>query len=153
VPVINTKNFGKVEVTENQRIHFKNGILGFEENKDYYLIIKEDSPFIWLQSAVNENLAFVLINPYIFMPEYKLKVSASDWDLIELDPEKEDHLVFAIVTIPGKPEEMSANLQGPVIINPKKKLGVQAISLDDQYHIKHPILPALKKILSANGDK
>jgi len=153
VAQINTKKFGKVDVEEKQRIHFKAGILGFEDNKDYYLIIKEDSPFLWLQSAENENLAFVLINPYIFMPDYNLTISPSDWALLDIVPETDDHLVFTIVTIPSNPEEMSANLQGPIVINPKKKLGVQAISLDDKYHIKHPILPALKQVLGTNGEK
>lgn len=150
---IKTKNFGVIEVEDKQLIRFNSGILGFELFKDYYLIIKDDSPFLWLQSAENENLAFVLINPYIFMPDYNLKINTSDWETIELDPAKEDHLTFTIVTIPGNPEDMSANLQGPIVVNPVKRLGVQAISLDDQYHIKHPILPALKKVLSSAGEK
>lgn len=146
---IKTKNFGEIEIEEKQKIAFPQGILGFENQKEYYLIIKEDSPFLWLQCSSDENLAFVLINPYLFMPDYNLKIGQKDWDVIDVKPE-DDYLVFAIVTIPANPEEMTANLQGPVIINPKKRWGVQAISLDDNYSIKHLILPALKKVLSQN---
>jgi flagellar assembly factor FliW len=57
----------------------------------------------------------------------------------------ENLLVFAIVTIPSNPSEMTANLQGPVIINPEKRLGRQAISLSDRYSVKHRILDEMKK--------
>jgi flagellar assembly factor FliW len=149
---IKTRNFGTMEVEEKQRITFNEGILGFEGYKEYYLIIKQDSPFLWLQSSENENLAFVLINPYLFMPDYNLSIGQKDWDLIQIEKDN-DYLTFAIVTIPANPEDMTANLQGPVVINPKKRLGVQAISLDDRYFIKHPILPALKKVLATGEEK
>lgn len=146
---IKTRNFGEIEVEEKQKITFPEGILGFEQYKDYYLVIKQDSPFLWLQAAEKENLAFILINPYLFVPDYGLNISQRDWDVIGSGP-NEDVLTFAIVTIPANPEEMTANLQGPVVVNPRSRAGVQAISLDDRYTIKHPILPALKKVLAAS---
>ena len=149
---IKTKNFGVIDIAENQKITFPEGILGFEDEKEYYLIIKDDSPFLWLQSAKTEGLAFVLINPYLFIRDYHLAINQRDWDVIQIDPHTEDFLVLAIVTIPENPEDMTANLQGPIIINPKKKLGMQAISLNDEYGIRHPILQNLKTVLS-QGDK
>lgn len=150
---IKTKNFGTMDIEEKQRITFPEGILGFPEQKEYYLIIKEDSPFLWLQSKEKENLAFVLINPYLFQPEYQLNVSSREWDILGINPDGDDFLIFAIVTIPENPEDMTANLQGPILINPKQKLGVQAISLDETHSIKNRILPALKKALDAGGEK
>lgn len=144
---IKTRHFGEIEVEEKQKIVFPEGILGFEQYKEYYLILKPDSPFLWLQCATNESLAFVLINPHLFMPDYTLTISHRDWDVIGCGPEDE-HIVLAIVTIPSNPEEMTANLQGPVVINPKNRTAVQAISLDDRHSIKHPILPALRKVLN-----
>lgn len=148
---IKTRNFGEIEVEEKQKIIFPEGILGFEQYKEYYLIIKEDSPFLWLQSAEKESLAFVLINPYLFVPDYNLNIPQRDWDVIASGP-NEDFLTFAIVTIPSNPEEMTANLQGPIVINPKNHTAVQAISLDEQYTIRHPILPALKKVLESSEE-
>jgi len=145
---IQTKNFGTIEIADTQRITFPEGILGFENEKEYYLIIKEDSPFLWLQSSKTESLAFILINPYLFIQDYKLEINHRDWDTIKIDPKEDDFLVFSIVTIPENPEQMTANLQGPIVINPKEKIGIQAISLNDEYSIRYPILDSLKKVLS-----
>ena len=60
-------------------------------------------------------------------------------------------LVLAIVTIPENPTETTANLQGRVIINTKKKLGRQAISLSDQYHVRHLILEEMKQVAGKEG--
>ena len=49
------------------------------------------------------------------------------------------------MTIPSNPSEMTANLQGPVIINPEKRLGRQVISLSDKYNVRHRILDEMKK--------
>ena len=46
---------------------------------------------------------------------------------------------------------MTANLQGPVIINPSKKLGRQAISLSDRYNVRHRIIDEIKKNQKAGG--
>lgn len=149
---IKTRNFGNIEIADTQKITFPEGILGFETEKEYYLIIKEDSPFLWLQSAKTEGLAFILVNPYLFIQDYKLEINHRDWESIKTDPKKEDFLVFSIVTIPENPEEMTANLQGPIVINPTDKIGIQAISLNDKYSIRYPILDSLKTVLS-QGEK
>jgi flagellar assembly factor FliW len=65
--------------------------------------------------------------------------------------EPESLLVFAIVTIPENPSLMTANLQGPIIINPEKKLGRQAISMNDRYHVRHRILDEMKKTSQTGG--
>ncbi|MFC1670955.1 flagellar assembly protein FliW, partial [Spirochaetota bacterium] len=45
-----------------------------------------------------------------------------------------------IVTIPENPKEMTANLQGPIIVNPHKRIGKQAISANEKYGVRHGIL-------------
>ncbi len=63
---LNTKNFGKIEIKEEDIIYFPDGILGFEEEKQFVIINNEDeqNPFHWLQSVQNPELAFVIINPF-----------------------------------------------------------------------------------------
>ncbi len=60
-------------------------------------------------------------------------------------------LVLSIVTIPEDPSGMTANLQGPVIINTAKRIGRQAISLNDRHHVRHRILDEIKKSSGAGG--
>ena len=73
-------------------------------------------------------------------------------DLEAVGAEKPDNLlVFAIVTIPENTSNMTANLQGPVIINPDTNLGRQAISLSEKYTVRHNILVELKKRSGKEG--
>ncbi len=137
---INTKPFGQIEVEEKQIIDFPDGILGFEfERKFVILDSTEHSPFKWMQAYSEPDLAFVIIRPIDFLMEYDLAISPADLESVKTD-KVEELLVFAIVTIPSDPSQMTANLQGPVIINPQKKIGRQVISLSDKYKVKHKIL-------------
>ena len=141
---IQTKAYGLIEIDEKQRITFPSGLYGFERYKEYALIDAHQPPFYWLQSLDDPQTAFVLINPYVFRPDYVLEVP--DGDLEEVgSPAHEDVLVFAIVTIPEDNTEITANLQGPVIINRKTRYGKQAISLSQEWETKHVIVSELAR--------
>ncbi len=143
---IKSKPYGEIEIDDKQVIDFSDGLLGFDYIKKFALLDVDDekSPFKWLQAMDEPALAFVVIQPEDFMAEYKLVVSQSDLDGVEA-VNKEGLVVLAIVTIPDNPSDMTANLQGPIIVNPEKKLGRQAISLSDKYHVRHKILEEMKK--------
>ena len=142
---INSKPFGAIEVDERQRLHFPHGILGFENLSNFVLLDASQPPFYWLQSLDEEAIAFVLIDPKLFKPDYLPEVAAEDLEEIEItDPS--DQLVFAIVTIPEKQEMMSANLQGPIIINKRTKTGRQSISKNPRWQVKHFIIEELEAV-------
>lgn len=134
-----------IDLNDDQIISFPEGILGFDHVKQFVLLEEDNSPFHWLQAVDEGDLAFVMISPLEFMNEYSLVISQSDLDVVEAES-PEELLVFSIVTIPAEnPANMTANLQGPVIINLAKHKGKQAISLSDKYGVRHRILEELKK--------
>ncbi len=149
---IKTRPFGEVEIDERQVIDFPEGIPGFDFVKKFAVIDNEDekSPFKWLQALEEPELAFVIIQPHDFMRSYEPDISKNDYKDVKAQG-PQDVLVFAIVTIPSNPSEMTANLQGPIIINPHEKLGKQAISLTDRYGVKHGILAEIKKSAEGGG--
>ena len=57
----------------------------------------------------------------------------------------EDLIVMAVVTVPSDGSAVTANLQGPLVINKKNKLCVQVILSDGRWTTKYAILDALKK--------
>jgi flagellar assembly factor FliW len=140
-----TKPYGPIEVDERQELHFPEGVLGFENLKRYVLLDAAQQPFYWLQSLDVVEIAFVLINPRIFRPEYRLQVAPEELAEIEVIP-GEEILDFAIVTIPENPMEMTANLQGPIVINRRNRLGRQCISADPGMKVRHPILQDLAPV-------
>ncbi|MEW5814151.1 MAG: flagellar assembly protein FliW [Spirochaetota bacterium] len=142
---IYTKPYGTIEVDERQKINFPFGILGFENLKNYALIDALQQPFYWLQSLDVPEIAFVLINPFLFRPDYTIDIP--DEELEEIGITKpEDCLVFTIVTIPENQTKMTANLQGPILINKNERIARQAISTNPKWRIRHYILEELAAV-------
>jgi flagellar assembly factor FliW len=137
-----TKAYGLIDVDERQKIIFPQGLFGFEKLTDYLLLDAERQPFYWLQSMDEEEVAFVLVSPFLFRPDYEVNISNEELDVIGLrSPEKA--LIFSIVTIPGDGGTITANLQGPLIINRDTRMGKQAILSDDRWKTKHDIMAEL----------
>jgi flagellar assembly factor FliW len=140
---IKTKPYGEIEVSEKQKIHFPDGLFGFEENRDYFLLDSREGPFYWLQAADHPELAFILIDPRIFKGDYQLSVREEDYENIGARDGKEV-IDFAIVTVPEDIQKISANLMGPIIINRRNRKARQAISENDEYSVKHYIMEEMK---------
>jgi flagellar assembly factor FliW len=140
---VETKAYGLIDVDERQKIIFPRGLLGFESLKDYVLLDAERKPFYWLQSIDNEKVAFILIDPFVFRPDYELNIDNEELRTIGIsDPQ--NALIFAIVTIPpndsGSEARMTANLQGPIVINRDTREALQAVLTDPAWKTKHDII-------------
>jgi len=137
-----TKAYGLIEVDERQKIVFPQGLLGFEDYKDFVLLDAEQQPFYWLQSMDSEKIAFILINPFLFRHDYEVNISDEELGEIGINsPEKA--IIFSIVTIPGDGGSITANLQGPIIINRDTRTGRQAILTDERWRTRHDVLGEL----------
>jgi len=139
---VQTKAFGAIDVDERQKILFPYGILGFESLKSYVLLDAAQPPFYWLQSLESPQIAFVLIEPRLFRPDFVLEVNPEELAEIDIHSPAEA-LVFAIVTVPEDPRLMTANLQGPIVINRERRIARQLISIDARWQLRHPILEEL----------
>ena len=140
-----TTRFGPLEIQEEQIIHIPNGIIGFPAERKYvFLEQKKGSPFLWLQSVDNGALAFVLIDPLLFKPDYRVEIGPEDAEVLGLKNGGETAQIMAIVNIlnrtqDGSPTAITANLLGPIVINPQKRLAKQVVNYDGQYSHRHPI--------------
>ena len=139
---IRTKAYGDMEISDRQRIIFPRGIFGFEELREFALLDSAQPPFYWLQSLQRVEIAFVLIDPRFFRPDYAPDVDPPELEEIEIKT-PEDMLLFAIVTIPEDSSRMTANLQGPLLINRRTSVGRQSISTNPQWGVRHVILEEL----------
>jgi flagellar assembly factor FliW len=146
--VIQSKAFGEIKVDQRQKIYFPYGLFGFEGHKEYVILDSEKPPFFWLQSLQDPQVAFILLSPFVFRPDYSLDISSQDLEEIEVE-EKDDVLVFSIVTIPENQQEMTANLQGPIVVNRKKRIARQCISTNTNWKIRHMVMDELKQARKA----
>lgn len=134
-----SKVHGKIQYELEEVITFKKGIPGFEEYKKYVASQMEDSPFKILHSLDNNELAFVIISPFDVVSDYEIKLSEEVIKNIKIE-NPEEVLLYSIVTVSRKAENITANLRAPLVLNIKEKLGEQLIVDKDEYKVKHPLM-------------
>ena len=143
---VTTSRFGRIEVSGEDIVRFEDGLLGFGEYHRYVILNannKNDSPFRWLQCLDDGNLAFVIIEPLNFMFEYDIEISDSDQEFVGLT-RSEDAVIYTIVSIPPNAQDMTANCQGPLLINAVNRKGRQIISSNPRHSIKTKILQEMQ---------
>lgn len=141
---VKTTRFGELELNPNDVITFNDGLLGFENLKKYFVVDPGDSTLIlWLQSIDDEKIAFPIIEPKIFKPDYTAKLLPTDLNGLELDSLQNAKL-YSILTIPSNVMEMNANLKAPIVINSAKKVGKQIVLADSKLTVKHEMYKELK---------
>lgn len=145
---LNTRIFGEIDIQEEKIINFPGGIIGFPELTDFALIhdVERDSqsPVKWLQSMQEATFAIPVMDPLSVVPDYNPMVEDELLKPIAItDPES----VFVLVTltVPKNVEEMSINLQAPIVINSDTKKACQVIVDTEKYPVKYKIYEILKK--------
>lgn len=153
--LIRTRHFGEIDLEENKIINFANGILGFENFKDYTLLYDnegEDRPDIsWLQSIEEPSLAIPVISPFLLREDYNPEVE--DELLKPLGELNNDNIVVLVsITVPTDITKMSANLKAPFIMNADTRKGCQIIVENSEYEVKYLFYDKLQAIKAARGD-
>ncbi|MGN0512786.1 MAG: flagellar assembly protein FliW [Lachnospiraceae bacterium] len=145
--LIKTKCFGDVDVAQEKIIRFENGIMGFEDYKEFTILFDSDKEasktIMWLQSVDEQALALPVVDPLLITDSYDPIVE--DELLASVGEIKEDDLLILVtLTVPSDITKMTANYKAPIIINAGTLKGVQLIAENDDYQIKHPVYDILK---------
>ena len=141
---IKTTRFGELEVNKSDIINFTDGLLGFENLKKYFVVDPGDNTLIlWLQSAEDDKIAFPIIEPKIFSPDYIARLTPFELAALELES-LNNAKIYSILTIPANVTEMSANLKAPIVINNNKKIAKQVVLQDSKLSVKHEMYKELK---------
>jgi len=141
MPDIETSRFGLVSYNKSDIIKFVKPILGFNELSEYIIISRPESePFKWLQSLNDPAVCFVVVDPRLVINDYIIDVSSHDIKLLDGSEKQEDYQIYVIVTVPrGRPEQMSVNLQGPIVLNIKRLTALQMVLNNPEYDIRYSI--------------
>ena len=126
-------------LAHEKKIVMKGGILGFEEIEEFLLFASEYEPFYWLQSSPDKSVSFLVVDPFLFFSDYEIDVDDSALEKIGIT-DANDVLVLSIITAPGNGNPITANLQGPLIINKQNNFCMQLVLTDDRWQTKHPLL-------------
>lgn len=140
---VQTKTMGVVQVDDSRVLDFPKGLFGFEEYHKYALIEAEYEPFFWLQSLDEKGLAFLLVDPFLIVNDYELDIDDKMLSDIGI-ASPTDVYVWSVVTVPADGGPVTANLQGPLVVNRKTQAALQVILSDSKWTTKHNILKALQ---------
>lgn len=145
--LLQTRVFGEVEIDENKMITFENGIIGFPDLKEFFIIRDEEkgsNAISWLQSKEETSLAIPVMNPLVIMEEYNPVIED---ELLKPLGEISEENIMALVTVrvPANIEEISVNLKAPVVINADTRRACQLILDDEKYPVRYPIYDIIKK--------
>ena len=144
---IKTRLFGEIHVEEEKIIQFPEGIIGFPECKEFTLIFDEEKgekkKICWMQSLDESVFALPVLDPLLVKEDYNPSVTEEVMGILG-NPSPENLLVLVTVTVPENIEEMSVNLQAPLIINVETRNACQVI-VSQEYPIKYKVYQLLKE--------
>ena len=137
-----TSRFGAIEIDETAVLTFPSGLLGFPRFTRWVLLDHDrEAPFQWLQAVDRGDLAFIVMDPLLVKPDYRIAIAPREVaDLGEAAGE--DYRVFVILTVPSPdPARVTANLRGPLVLNRRTGLGKQIVLTED-LPTRYPVFPA-----------
>jgi flagellar assembly factor FliW len=127
---IDTSRFGIVDIEPDDLLHFASGLLGLEECRHWVLLADAENDALgWLQSTSRPDVAFAVVSPRRFVPEYQMRVSKGELAPLDL----EDVRSAQVLSNVGKNDAgVTLNLKAPLVINLERRLGRQVITNGDQ---------------------
>ncbi|ODU57636.1 MAG: hypothetical protein ABT01_01925 [Clostridium sp. SCN 57-10] len=132
-----TRDFGELEIREEDVITFAQPLFGFESYKRFALIHNEEigEEMAWMQSLDEPSICFVLFDPSaladLFAPRLPESVGATLGE--------GEYICWVLCTIPQDVRKTTVNLKSPVFINPRSRNAAQII-LEQDYPVRFPLM-------------
>jgi len=132
-----TTRFGLIQTSESEVIRIPDGLVGFRSfTRFVQLPDSVVAGLSWLQSVTAPELAFGLIPPPLAVSDYRIELRPGDRAALELDEER-SALVYVILN--RNEGCLTANLQGPLVFNPVRRLGRQLVLTSSRYAVRYPL--------------
>ena len=129
-----SRRFGSLELADDQVIEFPSGLIGLGGSRFALVSTDDESPFRWLQSLEDPELAVPVTNPFWFFADYE--VNLSDADSARVGTESPE-AVDVWVTVRALPDEVTANLKAPIVVHAGR--GHQVINEARDFGVRTPL--------------
>jgi len=134
--------FGEFDANQGNILTFTEGLSGFETEIDFALLPFDpniECPLMWLHSLTRPDLAFVITNPNLYMPDYKVDLSDTEKRDIALGP-NDIMKVYVIVRVPEDYRQMTGNFLAPIVVNETRMICKQFVLTNPAYETRHFLL-------------
>lgn len=110
-----SSRFGELEIDEAHVVHFPSGLIGLGGSRYALLAHGEDTPFAWLHSVDDPDVALPVTNPFLHFPGYAVELSDDDTARIGAeDPATID--VWVTVRAVADAGGFTCNLRAPIVV-------------------------------------
>jgi flagellar assembly factor FliW len=147
MPQLETRRFGTTEYEPESIFQFPSGLPGFEAEREFVFLQRpQTDPLLFLQSISNAGLCFIALPILAADPQYRLQLTPEDRADLELPPEGDlaigkDILCAAILCAADESHpQPTANLHAPIVVNLRRRIGLQAVQMQSDYSYHHPLL-------------
>lgn len=135
---VNTTRFGTVSVEDDRVIDLPAGLLGFSGHEQWVLLQPDDDGiFFWLQSVDRADLAFVVTDPTLWITDYEATIRREQMEALGLDDFGSAQVFVIVNRYDGA---LTANLQGPLVVNVANRRGMQLVLADNRWTTRHEIV-------------
>jgi len=135
--------FGEIEYDPENVLQFPEGLVGFEELRDFVVMPNEkEGPLFWIQSVDDPQVAFILTDPTNFYYDYKVVPDGREREKLGIADDDACHVV-TVVTVPPD-RKITLNLAAPILFAPKTNKALQVILEGTQFSPRTP-LPEVEK--------
>lgn len=127
---VETFLFGSVEVNPESVITFPNGLVAFENSKQFMLAHEEvngEPASFTLQSIEDPSLAFQIVDPTALGFHYELALTDIESTLLQSPASEEVAVMLILFRQEGDKPTISPNLRAPLVINTKARVGLQKV--------------------------
>ena len=112
---IQSTRFGAVEVAPEAVLSFPRGLIGLGGSRYALLTTDPESPFSWLHSLEDPDLALPVTRPWEFFPGYEVIVSDEDAAALGLGGDAPAD-VWVTVRAAASIEDFTVNLRAPILV-------------------------------------
>lgn len=114
---LQSTRFGTVEVEADAVLSFPRGLIGLGGSRYALLTTDPESPFSWLHSVEDPDLALPVTRPWQFFPGYEVVVSDEEAATLGIGGDAPAD-VWVTVRAAASIEDFTVNLRAPIVVTP-----------------------------------
>jgi len=139
--ILENTRFGRVAIEPEKIISMPCGMPGFPGKRRYVVLERPEIwPFFYYQSVDDPQLAFVIMDPFLFEADYAVDLGKCIAEMAWTGDGPEALKIYVIVNAAdGVPEKITANLMGPLIVNTVRLEAHQMALHKSSYSHRHPV--------------
>jgi flagellar assembly factor FliW len=112
---VQSTRFGTLEIEADAVLSFPRGLIGLGGSRYALLTTDPESPFSWLHSLEDPDLALPVTRPWQFFPDYEVVLADDDADGLGIGGEGPAD-VWVTVRAAESIEDFTVNLRAPIVV-------------------------------------